>query len=349
MPPPWRTVFTTASLTARTTSSTVSGASPTEIAAVRTMRRSSGCPCSSNGSHVASSGIGDSGSSGQVGSSVRYDELGCDAVGRSGEGVGAVGRLDHRRIEAGGVVGAQQAEARGFPERGVDEGLVPGALGELLCGATRPDRLADASRRAALGQQRQDEVGPRRDDPRRVASDRLHVGELQERVPRRKDPAEELEPVLRHHHQDGLARRQAAFDVRDGALQVLVVPRVEQRFVPERRGSNWYFGERAHGSLEATRGPAAYAYSRGCHDELVPLFAHGVGSFDPTSDHVLLWTRLGDGVTGSGPRRGARARAARRRPPLVASDGPRRGRHDHRRRGRSRAGHVLLVPVRGGR
>ena len=40
-----------------------------------------------------------------------------------------------------------------------------------------------------------------------------------------------------------------------------------------------------------------YACSRGCHDELVPLFAHGVGSFDPTSDHVLLWTRLGDGVT----------------------------------------------------
>ena len=225
---------------------------------------------------------------------------------------------------------------------------MPGALGELLCGATRPDRLADASRRAALGQQRQDEVGPRRDDPRRVASDRLHVGELQERVPRRQGVAEELEPVLRHHHQDGLARRQAAFDVRDGALQVLVVPRVEERFVPERRGSNWYFGERAHGSLRLpvgrprTRTPEGATMSR-CR-------CSPTGSGRSTRPRTTCCCGPGS-ATGS-PKRTSSwrgTRAARRRPPLVAPDGPRCGRHDHRRRGRARAGHVLLVPVRGGR
>ena len=73
-------------------------------------------------------------------------------------------------------------------------------------GAARPDRLADAPRRAALGQQGQDEVGPGRDDPRRVAADRPHVGQLQERVLGRQGLAEELEPLLGHGDQHGLAR-----------------------------------------------------------------------------------------------------------------------------------------------
>jgi hypothetical protein len=57
--------------------------------------------------------------------------------------VGAVGLVDHGRVEDGDVRGTPQPEPIGVSEGSVEQSLVMAALDQLVRAATGPDRLAD--------------------------------------------------------------------------------------------------------------------------------------------------------------------------------------------------------------
>src|SRR3954470_23031570 len=82
-----------------------------------------------------------------------------DALGGADPRVRALGLLDHLAVEVRGVVGADEVEAVGTREGGVEQLLVALALHELGGAAAGPDRLADAAQRAGAAA---DEVAPRR-------------------------------------------------------------------------------------------------------------------------------------------------------------------------------------------
>jgi uncharacterized membrane protein YcaP (DUF421 family) len=91
-------------------------------------------------------------------------------------GVGAL-RLDEDVVrERRGVVGTQEPPGRAIVEGDVEQRLVPMALRQLGLAATGPDGLADAAQRPAQAPVRRDEVVPRRDDARGIASESLHLG-----------------------------------------------------------------------------------------------------------------------------------------------------------------------------
>ena len=82
---------------------------------------------------------------------------------------------------------------------------MPVALVELRLTAAGPDRLADAAQRAPGAAVRRDEVVPGGDDAAGVASERLHLGELDAGCVLAQLGPEAAGAVLADRHEHGLA------------------------------------------------------------------------------------------------------------------------------------------------
>ena len=84
-----------------------------------------------------------------------------------------------------------------------------------------------------------------------------------------------------------------------------------------------------------------------------PVFRHGVASGDPLTDRVILWTRVTPKSSSRGAERQVGARARRQvrahRQPRRSADRRRARFHGQGRRGGPRAGHDLLLSLRGRR
>src|SRR6266545_4738695 len=131
------------------------------------------------------------------------------------------------------VVRAQQSPWSPGHEGDVQQGLVAFTLVDLGGVALREDRLAHSphagARRGVAGH----ELPPDRNDPRRVAADLRHVGEVD--VPRRRaeSPLETRDLRAVDDDEDRVEGFEAFEDERRHALEELVDPLVEKRFVAE--------------------------------------------------------------------------------------------------------------------
>ena len=184
-------------------------------------------------SHVIACSAGWPGAVGERRGELRRRAVGAAvarALGGADPRVRALGLLDHVAVEVRGVVGADEVEAVGVGEGGVEQRLVALALDELGGAAAGPDRLADAAQRAGAAA---DEVAPRRDDAGRVVADVAHVDELDALG----GGAEALaqRPQLRRlegdHHR--LAGGDALLDERGDAVQERLGAGIEHGFVAE--------------------------------------------------------------------------------------------------------------------
>ncbi len=140
---------------------------------------------------------------------------------------------ERRRVEPGGVVGAQDGR-RAAGEGKVDQRLVPRGLPDLLLGARGPDRLSDVAHRPPrVGVEERGHLG---DDPGGVAPHLAHVREGDPVGLAVQPVTDHAEPVAGNGDERGLLVRQSGTQEAEHPVQVVVGAGVEHRQVGELRG-----------------------------------------------------------------------------------------------------------------
>lgn len=108
------------------------------------------------------------------------------------------------------------------------------ALTEGVVAAVGVDRLADSAQPHAAPRVGAYEVGPRRDDPRRVGTDVAHVRERHGTGRVAECSREHVDLARRDHDEDGFLRGHALPDELAHPRDELVVVLVEEGFMDER-------------------------------------------------------------------------------------------------------------------